>query len=332
VEKNSPKYAFTRNISKLLFFVLIVAASDQIIGKFLEYLYFNQKTGQEYSLTYVLSYVKTDVLIFGNSRAQHHYDPQILTDSLQMSCYNAGQDGGHSIMLPDAQLKIILKRYTPKLIILEFDPFSLEYSDLDYEVLSILLPYKEKFPELKSLLLKRGHFERIKQISAIYPYNSRAINLVRFNTISYAIQKHDIEGYVPILNKDMDTLALHQLISVSTNKKTVRHILDENKLNALLDFINLCKQNGIRLYIINSPLFRFKESNSTFVTESYTNSMKIIQEKGVFFIDFSNDPYFFGRKDLFADELHLNDIGARIFTTKVAQILNNQNFFGDDFL
>ena len=34
--------------------------------------------------------VTEDVVIFGTSRANHHYIPSILSDTLQMSVYNAG--------------------------------------------------------------------------------------------------------------------------------------------------------------------------------------------------------------------------------------------------
>lgn len=112
---------FSRIIKIVSFFIIIVVA-DKASGLVLRKLYFNQSAGQDFSLNYALSKCNADVVIFGNSRAQHHYDSRIISAGLKMSCYNAGLDGGHSIILPDAEIKVLTERYTPKIIILEFSP------------------------------------------------------------------------------------------------------------------------------------------------------------------------------------------------------------------
>ena len=131
-------------------FLLIIIVADHVSGHFLQYLYFSQKTGNKQNLNYSFADCKSDVIIFGSSRAQHHYDTKIFSDSLHMSCYNAGMDGGHSILLSYAQISVILKRYQPKLIIVEMSP-EMVYHSVDYDKLKVLLPYVKKYPELDSL-------------------------------------------------------------------------------------------------------------------------------------------------------------------------------------
>lgn len=308
-------------ILKLLFFFVILIISDQVIGKLLRYLYFNQETGPQKTLTYVLSEVKSDILIFGNSRAQHQYDSRIFSDSLKMSCYNAGQDGGHSILLPEAQINIILKRYTPKMIILEFDPLSMEFNKQDYEKLSILLPYEKEFPELRPLLLQRSPLENLKLTSAIYPFNSNIINLIRFNTSTKAARRKDFNGYVPILNKVIDISLLDLPNNESTSSERRVYNEDPNKIKALENIINICSQKGIRLVIINSPVFYVQNEASFVPTESFTEVLNIIRENNIDFLDFTRDPFFRSRTDLFADVMHLNDKGAKIFTSELAKML-----------
>ena len=136
-------------------FILIIVSLDQVSGTILRRLYFSQKNGQNYALTFVFSNCSSPVIVFGNSRAQHHYDPSILANSLGMRCFNAGQDGGHSILLAYAQIQVLLNRYLPKIIILEFDPLSIESRPEDYAKLSILLPYCKPYPEIDTLVWLR---------------------------------------------------------------------------------------------------------------------------------------------------------------------------------
>lgn len=303
---------------------------DQAVGKILRYLYFNQKAGQQQSLNYIFSDLRSDILIFGNSRAQHHYDSQILSDSLKLSCFNAGQDGGHSILLPDAQLKIILKRYTPKIVLLEFEPCSVKLYNGDYERLSILLPYLEKYPELLPLIIQRSPFERIKLISAIYPFNSHIINLIRFNTNTHSARKRDNEGYVPLTGKELNFDLINKSSNLLQNENDVNQIADTNKLNALKNIIYLCQQHYIKLIIINSPVFHYKNDKPWEISLACKQALKILQDEKVEFLDFTRDPDFADRLDLFADVGHLNDKGAKVFTSKLSCLIKNNELISSN--
>ena len=207
-------------IIKIVLFIFVIAVTDKVIGLVLRRLYFNQTGGQDYSLSYVFSKCNADIVIFGNSRAQHHYDSRIISTGMKMSCYNAGLDGGHSIILPDAELKVITERYSPKIVILEFSPTGIVHYDGDYDRLSVLLPYYQDYPEIRSFLQLRGPFEKIKLMSSIYPFNSDIINIIGFNTNTRAARRHDFEGYIP-LNEVLNPEILKfkpQYVSQSTMK------------------------------------------------------------------------------------------------------------------
>src|SRR5664280_2748246 len=90
-------------------------------------------------------------------------------------------DGGGGILLPYAQIEVLLNRYTPKIIIVETDSNEMEYRASDYDNLSILLPYYHVYPELQPIILLRSPFERVKLLSGIYPFNSDIMNLVQYN-------------------------------------------------------------------------------------------------------------------------------------------------------
>ena len=69
--------------------------------------------------------LKSDIAIYGSSRAWTHIDPKIINDSVGMSAYNFGVDG-HNFWLQYLRHKEYLKNnIAPKQIILSVDAFSL---------------------------------------------------------------------------------------------------------------------------------------------------------------------------------------------------------------
>jgi hypothetical protein len=305
---------------RIICFLLVLAFTDQITGLVLRKLYFSQKAGQNANLNYSFQKCKADILIFGNSRAQHHYDSRILSDCLNLSCYNAGIDGGHSILLPYAQIKVITERYLPKIIILEFKPTGVVHYEGDYDRLSVLLPYYDEYPELRKLILLRSPAEKIKLFSAIYPFNSDIIDILRFNTNYRSITKYDFNGYIPLKS---DALNIGK--SKTQPQKQVQSIVDTNMIIALKNIISLCKEKNITLYILNSPSFHNLNEIQSPPSPIAKMTLDIIYQNKVNFLDFSFDTNFIGKVDLFKDMEHLNDKGATKYSLIIADILKKNN-------
>jgi hypothetical protein len=271
-------------------FIALLIVMDQFIGFCLAKLYFSQKTGQNQSLTYIIKNCMADVVVFGNSRAQPHYISKLISDSLNLSCYNAVIDGGHSILLQATLIDVLTKRYSPKIIILEFDPQGIVHFPGDYDRLSVLLPYVSGNPEILSTVLLRSIYERVKLQSSIYPFNSQIINIIRFNTSLNAARKKDFDGYVPIVGtmNFIPSKFNADLLYQETKKQDI----DSNMIVALKKISHRCKEKNIRLYIFNSPTYNkinpFAESSSSVEIAS----MKIIQENQIHFFNFSHDSTF----------------------------------------
>lgn len=304
-------------IIKVLIFILIIVISDKVIGFVLYELYFNQKSGSSYSLNYSLNESTADILIFGNSRAQHHYDTRIISSGLDMSCFNAGQDGGHSILLPYAQIMIITNRYSPKIIVLEYTPEGLAYSEKAYDKLSILLPYY-KYIEIRPLILLRGPYERIKLMSSIYPFNSDLINIIKFNTDYKKDRKQNYDGYIPLKKVMKTELAVNQF------EDFTKSILDTNLVAAFEGIINMCKENDISLFIVNSPRFHKENKSEIHQSASSLKFHEIIKRNNVNYLDFSHDSAFIGKYEWFQDQAHLNEVGVGIFSNMVIDSISNK--------
>ncbi|MDE3212752.1 MAG: hypothetical protein KGM98_05915, partial [Bacteroidota bacterium] len=142
---------------------------------------------------------KADLLIFGSSTANHNYYPDSIEKNLRLSCYNTGRDG-MSIFYFYAVLKSDLKRYTPKVVILDFFPVEFRKEQMDYDRITALLPYYSSHPELRSIILMKSPYERLKLISRIYPFNSLAFTILGGNlqmNKNREINKGS-QGYVPL--------------------------------------------------------------------------------------------------------------------------------------
>jgi hypothetical protein len=239
-----------------------------------------------------------------------------------MSCYNAGQEGGGSIILPYAQIKILTERYSPKIIILEFSIAEIVHFKGDYDRLTFLLPYYKEYPEIRSLILLRSPYERIKLISSIYPFNSNIIHIIGFNINTHAAHKKDFEGYVPlkeVLNIDM--LKPESEIARQLEIRT-QTVVDTNIVNALENIIRLCKRKNISLFIITSPIFHTVDEKQSPLSPAAKLSLEIIHHNQVNYLDFSFDPIFAGHFEWFADKNHLNDEGAKVFSNMLTDSIS----------
>jgi hypothetical protein len=182
---------------KLFIFLAIVVLFDFAIGAALRHYYFKQESGVQYRTTYSMEQTKADLVIFGSSRATHHYVPDVFEQRLNMSYYNVGRDGNF-IFYHYAVLKSILKRYTPKIIILDISGAEFSVGQDSYDRLSALLPYYKTHPEIRPIVELKSEYEKIKLASSIYPFNSSIITIALGNAEFNKKRNDDTEGYVPL--------------------------------------------------------------------------------------------------------------------------------------
>ncbi len=183
--------------AKLAITILVICLLDLAIGKSLEYLYFKTKTGSPMQhTTYSLRTADPDILVFGSSRAQHHYSPYPFEKKLKATFYNTGKDG-QGILYSWAMLKSELERsQKDKTIILDINPNEFNKERENYDRLSELLPYYDEDEEIREIIHLRGPFERIKAKSHLYRFNSLIFPILK----NYFLPFDDAfdDGYEPL--------------------------------------------------------------------------------------------------------------------------------------
>lgn len=303
-KKNYKKYL----LSTVLFILMLVAV-DFVAGKILKHFYQRQKSGWDYSTMYSVERTTADVLIFGASRAQQQYNPLFIEDTLHLSCYNVGRDG-MSMPYHYAVLQSVLKRYTPKIIVLDCEYGMLKEAAASYERLSSLLPFYKDHPEMRATIELRSPFEKYKLLSGIYPYNSQIFRIISGNIPKK--KEEDIKGYL-MLERSLNH-------PIKTYDLTNQYPLDTMKIKMLEGFIDDCRRKNVQLFFVCGPYYMKTVGNDY----SQTVVKEIAAKKKVDFIDYANLQNFQTNPALFDDTVHVNYEGSKIFSAMVAAELKKR--------
>lgn len=282
-------------------FAVVIVAIDFCFGRCMNYLMNHANGGGYTRQIYISKKSSEDILLFGSSRMSHHYVPKIIEDSLDMTCYNCGQDG-NGIILMYGYLKMILERYTPKMIIYDFASFDLYQQDDDNnkKYISILKLYCDN-PDVMNVITAVSANEKIKLKSNLYRYNTKWMNI-----ISSALKKKEEDinnGYIPLKN----VMDYEPKLSISSNLK-----VDSVKLDMLQMFIETCIDYEVPIVFTMSP--RYKGATYGIM---YPEICDICKQYSIPFWYYFADSSISETKTMFQDQTHMNETGAEKFTKEL---------------
>lgn len=280
--------------------VIVIIALDFLIGSLLKHYYFKQKFNK---ITNAINNTKEDFLIFGSSRALHHYIPAVFEKKLNVTCYNCGRDDGY-LIFHLALISAIIERYTPKHIILDITPD--EFSISEEGRLAMLLPYYNDLA-VKPYVEYNSRFEKIKLLSHIYPYNSLFGIIVVNNLSSRPSPPSSNNGY----------MQLGRTMTYSEKVEFKHEEIIKSRIQLLNDFLMKSNKKQIKVTLVISPVYCTFRSNDIVV--SIIDSL-CHKYKNVNFFNYENSSQFTDYK-LFNDERHLNDFGANKFSEDLANKL-----------
>lgn len=305
-----------KNINKILIGIattcVLLIGLDWIIGTWSEKMYYSSKYGIFHRQIYCLQESTDEMLILGSSRAAHHYVPQIFEDSLNVSCYNAGSDGMciyyHYAILSSR----IQRKCPPKIVVLEVLGSDVEVSNsasfsLD-AALDRLAPHYGTFPSIDLLFAFNGWKEKVKLMSKTYRYNSKLVQTIKCNYIPWPEDR----GY-EALSKKMD---VKEEKEPDTSNKSNKTNVENRKLVYIQKFIDMCKNNDIKLYMCYSPYYHKVVPYSIHIIQN------IAKKNNVPFFEYSMTKEF-QNPLFFKDAGHLNNDGAHIYTAEIAKRIKN---------
>lgn len=288
-------------VFRAIVFMALLFIMDFVLGSVMHKLYFS--IDNKYS--YGILKTKADVIIVGSSRAEHHYIPSILSDSLGLSCFNMGS-GGQNIYYQYGVVKSLMDRYTPQIILLDIIPidYCITGETHNTEKLAALLPFYRDVSGVREVIELRGPLEKYKLISRSYPYNSQISNII----YSY-VRKGDnsglvLAGYIPLKGEMKD----YQTIS---NLQT-DYELDPMKALYLNKLKDLCRLKGVKLIMLYSPVFYGKYDESDLLLKD------VADKANIDFWSYKTYTPIITDVTLFNDGYHLNNKGAQEYTSLIS--------------
>lgn len=281
---------------KLMAFAAIVVAIDVTFG-FACREYRAGVSGGKTRLDEIAAHQTTaELLVFGSSRAWHHYDTRLLADSLGMTTFNCGVNSmGIEFFYP--RLQQILKRYTPRMIIYDVTPF-MDYMRTTTIPVTVkrLKPHFHE-PEVYDMIRSLDNLEWLKSHSATYRYHGE---LSAYMTDDRSRDRY-FDGYSPLP---------HTVNNVNTPKHKAMAI-DAAKLEIMDRFMAMCRKAGIKLVFVLSPYYKNDMGDQSGPLRS------IAARHSVPVLDYFNDAAFINDSTLFRDASHMDSLGADRFTRVV---------------
>ncbi len=287
----------------ILVFFAIIAVIDFVVGHLGNYLTSHVKSGDT-KRTYDLAIKDChDVLIFGSSRARHHYDAPFLSDKLCLDVYNAGYDG-NGVVLAYGLLEMILERYEPKLILYDVEPsFDIDFYEADNN-------HKRYITRLKPYYKHKAVGDIIADVSTEEWYKVHS-GMMRYNMSLLTMY---LDNFRPSLDSGNGFSPLYGEYDREIKTNGIKSDLDQFKLKYIENIIILAKSRHIPIVFVASPKYGKVSS------EEIKPVIDICKNNNVLFLNYYDDTVFMQHREWFKEPMHLNERGAKEFSSIIAKV------------
>ncbi|WP_438423353.1 hypothetical protein [Aquimarina macrocephali] len=299
-----------RSALKLIVYILVISyITDKIIYYALNTVSDKILSGQAVGKLNHFLIVKdsVDILTFGNSRTNHHINPE----KLSHSGFNMGADA-RSIAFCATLIKMLPKD-KKQLVVVNVDSkniFKANYSGDDVSPLRIRY---HRSDIIKHEIDKVFSYDPIQNFYWSKAYNGKVLGLFK----NFFIPKYDhtkYHGYDPIYVNETQREIFKNFLKKPKRKKC----LDSYTLNPLYESYlkeikTFCENNNKRLVLITSPFYNDECKNDN------KKMIEIFKTMDIEYHDFSNLFNDDNQIEYWKDDVHLSDKGAQVFS----EILNN---------
>lgn len=285
-----------------------VAVLDSAVGKTLDWMLPQISNQRNTGKTYFSLYdVDTPVVIVGSSRAAYHYVTQMVEDSLGMPAYNVGRSGCY-YDYNCCVMNSILDRYAPEVLIWECDRNSF-YVGVD-DPLNCLYPYYETNHWVTETISEELPWkEQVRLSCSTYRYNSIVLTILLCYVSRHSFVESTKKGY-----QSLDPATSKKSLSLFS-EPVVERTISEIKVARFDAILQRAEEMGIKLIVVDSPRYQIASRDNP----SAERMKKICQCHGGLYLENTQMDFFLNHPELFHDEDHLNDNGAKIYTQIVLE-------------
>lgn len=269
--------------------------------------------------------VNAQIVISGSSRALVHYDPRIIEHVTGLSAYNLGRNAAQTDM-QWAFLKAYLEHNAkPKLVIHNLDPYSFVltrevfdpgqylpylHDDEIYRPLCQIDPsvWKWKYVPLYGYAVEDMRFTWITALKGLAGFNPPEDYFRGYNP-RHLTWTGDFERYR------------------AGNSAGVDIAIQPDAVKLLQDLITTCQNQGIRVILVFAPEYIEMQSLTRNRGQIFRRFSEIADQFHVPFWDYSGSDLC-RRRELFYNSQHMNQEGASLFSSELAERLRTSKLSG----
>ena len=286
-------------------FVIVSFVIDRVLAIWLDSCYMKSNAKPVCAYRSERNY---DVVILGSSRAQYHYNPEIIRSISGLSCYNYGSSG-KNIFFDYAVLSLLMeKENKPKVCLLEVFYKDIVIAENQWELgcLKSLFPLYGRNCRVDSVLGLLGKEELASiKLSHTYRYNTRIISYLKDVALGPKDDNYGFESVDGIIDEPISSL----YYSSDYN---------ETKISYLRKFVEKCKDNDVKCILCISPMFF---DNRPSLSKMYKPLWDLAQSHDVQVWDDSYSRLFLNDSTYFRDHHHLNKKGVEMYSEIIAERL-----------
>ncbi|MEI6142954.1 MAG: hypothetical protein WCP85_26995 [Mariniphaga sp.] len=299
-------------VIKILAFVTFIVLMDFTSGYLFRYLETKALNNNPFGMVaeFTMWKAEDDIIIFGSSEVRYGLIPSLIKNKMGMSVSNCA-NSNVPFYYQYCMINSVLERKKPKVIIWSIQTCYLSTpNEKQKNALSALNPFYNTNDYCKRIINKKSKYEYLKMESNFYRYNSCIFNLI--DNIFFKTETD--MGYLAFSNSGNNYPTFYT--------SSEECLIDSEISNLFIEVIQKCKASNVELILIVTPKFENINNDNN---SSYKHLIEICAKNDVPLInEFYNSPVFLSDSTLFHDNTHLNDKGARLFTTllfdKIKQI------------
>jgi len=255
--------------------------------------------------------IDAEIAIYGSSRAWVHVSPQILQEHLGKTVYNFGMDGHNFWLQYLRHLKLFKHNSHPQIIVQTLDvTHTLAKREKLYNK-SQFLPYMLWDAEIHQFTRSYEGYSEWDYKIPFFRYFQQG-NIFYRTTQDWLIRDRGYLGMDWVWNEDLERArGEHDFLTIE---------LDPGTLELFDRFLTECQSKGIQVILVYTPEYiggqQFVRNRAEIISlfEYYAEKHNLI------FLDYSSDPICFDTQ-YFYNALHLNRMGAELFSKKLAKDL-----------
>lgn len=297
--------------SRIFFIALLLVSIDLVFGQLFGFIRDHSPDGRYYKAKYTLDEAQEDIIIIGSSRGERDYVPYLLEEAFNLSCWNASR-GGQGLPYFRAVEEGIVKRYHPKLVIVNLEADILEHPPF-YQEMGFLRAFYKNHSDIQGVVNKISQNEKWKLKSNLYAFNSSFYYLLRPYLFHDLDGKNSDKGWKPSYGIWEDPGFPFEVVND-------RKPLNKESVSEFETMVAHFNDQDIQLVFSIAPNYGEK----TIMTSSLHYIQEVAKNNDIPIFNFSADTTFITKAEDFIDIEHLNVDGAKLFTAKLIDSLQQR--------